>query len=57
MKPTKVRVLIVLAVLAGAIGWGAVGLMQGQTGRTLPVSWLAASTMWIWPWHWASGPS
>lgn len=45
--PTKVRVLIVLAVLAGAIGWGAVGLMQGQTGRTLPVSWLAASTMWI----------
>lgn len=47
MKPTKVRLLLTLAVLAGAIGWGAVSLIQGQSGRILPVPWLAASTMWI----------
>lgn len=47
MKPTRVRVLILLAVLAAAAGWAAVSLMEGQSGRILPVPWLAASTMWI----------
>lgn len=47
MKPTTVRLLVALAVLAAAVGWGAVSLMQGQSGRILPVPWLAASTMWI----------
>ncbi len=47
MKPTRVSLLLVLAVLAAAVGWGAVSLMQGQSGRILPVPWLAASTMWI----------
>lgn len=39
--------LLLLAVLAAAIGWGAVSLIEGQSGRILPVPWLAASTMWI----------
>ncbi|MSV53217.1 MAG: hypothetical protein F2898_04625, partial [Actinobacteria bacterium] len=47
MKPTRVRLLLSLAVLAAAVGWGAVILLQGQSGRILPVPWLAASTMWI----------
>lgn len=46
MRPTKVRVLVLLAVLAATLGWVAVSLVHGQSGRMLPVPWLAAATMW-----------
>ncbi len=47
MTPTRIRFLVALAVIASAIGWGAVQLIQGQTGRMIPVPWTAAWTMWI----------
>ncbi len=47
MTPTKVRLLVALAVIAAALGWGAITLVAGQTGRAIPVPWLAAATMWV----------
>lgn len=47
MKPTRIRVLLVLALLAGALGWGIAALMDGQLGRALPVPFLAAVTLWL----------
>ena len=47
MTPTRIRLLIVLAVIAAAIGWGAVTLVEGRSGRVIPVPWLAGATMWF----------
>ena len=47
MTPTRIRMLIVLAVIAGALGWGAAELVSGQSGRVIPVPWLAGVTMWL----------
>lgn len=47
MTPTRVRVLVALAAIAAAIGWGVLQLVTGQSGRVLPVPWLAAVTMWL----------
>lgn len=44
---TQVRLLIGLAALAGAIGWGVSALVMGQAGRIVPVPWLAPLTMWM----------
>ncbi|MFA7324004.1 MAG: DUF3180 domain-containing protein [Candidatus Nanopelagicales bacterium] len=46
MTPTRIRLLIVLAVLAGAIGWACAVLISGQLGRVVPVTWLAPLTLW-----------
>lgn len=47
MTPTRIRTLLVLAVLAGALGWGAAELIAGQSGRAIPVPWPAGVTMWL----------
>ena len=47
MTPTRLRVLFALAVIAAAIGWGAMVTMQGRSGRVVPVPWLAPVTMWF----------
>lgn len=47
MTPTRMRLLIGLAVIAAAIGWGAVTLVEGRSGRVIPVPWLAGATMWF----------
>jgi hypothetical protein len=47
MRPTRVRVLMALAVLAAAAGWGLLQVSTGQSGRVLPVPWLAAATIWL----------
>ena len=47
MAPTRIRLLLALAVIAGAVGWGASELTAGQSGRALPVPWLAAATSWL----------
>lgn len=39
--------LVVLAILASAIGFAAVGLWDSLFGRTLPVPWTAAATLGI----------
>lgn len=47
MTPTRIRLLVGLAAIAGAIGWGAVTLVEGQSGRVIPVPWLAGATIWF----------
>lgn len=61
MRPTRIRVLAALGVIAGALGWGAVTLVEGQSGRVIPVPWMAAATMWVlalalFLWAWSSRP-
>lgn len=47
MSPTRLRVLAALGAIASALGWGAVTLVEGQSGRVIPVPWMAAATMWV----------
>lgn len=47
MTPTRIRVLLGLAAIAAALGWGALTLVEGQSGRVIPVPWLASATMWV----------
>lgn len=47
MMPTRVRYLLALAVLLGAVGWGVVQIVDSWMGRLLPVPWLAAAAMWL----------
>lgn len=47
VNPTRLWLLAVLAVLAGAIGFAMVGIWDTAFGRTLPVPWTAAATLLI----------
>lgn len=47
MKPTSIRVLVAIGVISAAIGWGLATLVDGQSGRVVPVPWLAAATLWL----------
>jgi hypothetical protein len=44
---THPRLLIALAVIAGAVGWAVGAIVMGQAGRIIPVPWLAPLTMWV----------
>ena len=45
MQPTRLRLLVALAVLAGAVGWAAAKLVDAYANRTLPVPWTMAVAM------------
>ncbi len=45
MTPTKPTLLIVLAVLGGAVGWATSQLVENLAGRKLPVPWTASITL------------
>ena len=45
MEPTRLRLLVALAVLAGAVGWAAAKLVDAYANRTLPVPWTMAVAM------------
>lgn len=47
MKPTSVRLLLVLLVLGAAFGWGLATVVAGWTGRSLPLPVLAGSALWL----------
>lgn len=47
MTPTRVRMLIALAAVAGAVGWAVMVVMEGQQGRVIPVPWTAGALLWI----------
>lgn len=47
MTPTRIRLLLTLGVLAGSIGWAAAVLVDHQSGRVVPIPWLAAFTLWF----------
>jgi len=47
MKPTRPWGLIAAAIVAAAVGWGVVQLVDAWTGRIVPVPWLAAAALWL----------
>ena len=47
MQQTKVSHLVIIFVILGAVGWAVTVVMQGQTGRALPIPGLAAAALWI----------
>jgi len=47
MKPTRIRFLVLPALVSGVLGWVVATLMDGQFGRALPVPLLAAVTLWL----------
>ena len=47
MRPTPIRLVIDLAIVAGSLGWSAVFLVHALAGRIIVVPWLAAAAMWL----------
>lgn len=47
MQPTRVRVLVAMALVCAALGWGLVQVVASWSGRLIPVPWLAAAALWI----------
>jgi len=47
MQPTRVRLLIGVSLVCGALGWGIVQVVASWSGRLVPVPWLAAAALWI----------
>jgi len=47
MIATKWRLLIALAIVSAAIGWGLVIIVDSLASRFVPVPWLAAVAMWV----------
>lgn len=47
MRPTRVAVLLAIAVISGAVGWGIVRIVDSWSGRVLPLPWLAAAALWL----------
>ena len=47
MRPTGVRLLLAVAAVSAAVGWGAVRVVDSWLGRIVPVPWLAAAAMWL----------
>jgi hypothetical protein len=45
MKPTRIRLLVAIAVIAAAVGWGAAYLVDVRLGRYLSVPWTAPITL------------
>lgn len=61
MKPTSLRLLIVLAVIGAASGWAVATIVAGWTGRSLPLPVLAGSALWLlaialFSWGWSVRP-
>ena len=45
MRPTRVRMLLMLVVVTAATGWALAQVLTTLTGRALPVPWLASVTL------------
>jgi len=45
MRPTRTRLLVALAVIAAAAGWGVATLVDSYASRSLPVPWTAPIVM------------
>ncbi len=45
MKPTRIRLLLAIAAVLAAVGWGATRLVDAYAGRSLPVPWTAPAVM------------
>ena len=61
MQPTRIRLLLGIAVISGAVGWGLVQVVDSWAGRLVAVPWLAAGSLWLVAgavayWAWSTKP-
>lgn len=61
MKPTRARLLVVIAVIAAALGWAVATVADSIASRYLPVPWSAAAAVWLLAvalgmWTWLARP-
>ena len=47
MKPTRITLLVAIAAIVAAVGWGLVRVVDSWAGRVLPLPWLAAAALWL----------
>ena len=47
MQPTRIRLLVGVALITAAVGWGVVQVVDAWLGRIVPVPWLAAAALWL----------
>lgn len=47
MKPTGIRLIVVLVVIGTTVGWALATIVGGWTGRSLPLPTLAGSALWL----------
>ena len=47
MKPTRLPLLLAVAVVTAAVGWGVVQVVDAWLGRLVPVPWLAPAALWL----------
>ncbi len=47
VTPTRPRLLVLIALVAGVVGWALATLADSVLGRYLPVPWSAAIAMWL----------
>lgn len=47
MKPTSPRLVIILITIGATVGWGLSIVVDGWTGRALPVPVLAGAALWL----------
>lgn len=46
IAPTRIRTLIIVAVIAAATGWALTRIVDSLSGRAINVPWLASTCMW-----------
>lgn len=58
VRPTRVRLLVAVAAVAGILGWSVTRLADSVAGRYLPITWTAAGAVWLlaasllmWSWY------
>lgn len=61
MKPTRIRLLVAVAVISAALGWVVATIADSVAGRYLPVPWTAAVAVWLLAlalgmWTWLARP-
>lgn len=61
MQPTRIRLLLAIAVISAAVGWGLVQIVDSWAGRLVAVPWLAAGSLWLVAgsvayWAWSTKP-
>lgn len=47
MQPTRMRLLLLIAVIAAVLGWAAATMADALVGRYLPLPWSAAAAVWL----------
>ena len=46
IAPTRIRMLVLVAVIAAVTGWALTHIIDSLTGRAISVPWLASTCMW-----------